>query len=119
MYEFNKQYQKFAEKLGYHNKFFYNVKGDKLYRQLILPSNIKKMIDATNEGKPALEGVLRLCEQYHDKAIFNLEEGETRSFVGALVGNVIGGHGYEVDQKNVAIKNQLEFFQTASTFKLK
>ena len=75
------------------------------FEYMSLPENIDKMIIATNNNRPALEGIIEEVEKKFPNSLdFDLENDYTlRKALGSMVKYILSDFGYEVNiQKNIS-----------------
>lgn len=98
-----------------YNKYSTSTEAMAVFNYLKLQENVDKMVTATTNGKPALEGVVHNLENvFEDNKDFDFAKNEVRQCVGKMVKAIIGPKGYVTD-KDMTLSNT-KFFKSAMKY---
>ena len=100
-------YNDFFKQKGHqkYKKFESNPVMQEVYEFLTVPKNISEMIRACENGRPALEGVVKKLEvKFASTQEFDIENDRfLKQAIGTMIKYIIGFFGYEVNvQKNIS-----------------
>lgn len=98
-------------------KYSSNAKMLEVYDFLTMPEKINEMIRACENGRPALEGIVKELEaKFLPTADFDIENDKfLKQAIGSLIKYIISFFGYEVNiQKNISNPG---YFKSATHYK--
>ena len=102
------------------SNFEFNPDAQKIFDFLNQDENIIKMIEYTEQGKPALAGCVVELETFFNSLInptVDLNDGFTRTAVGRMVKCILEPFGYGVDRQKDFPKNKKgHYFTSASCY---
>jgi len=93
----------------------------KVFELLSEDANIIAMIDASDQGQPALTPCVRQVEDYLTECApsdFNVAENITRQTVGCMVKTILRPFGYRVVKQKNLPKGTGQYFASASCYSL-
>ena len=102
------------------NGFADNEDAERVFNILSEDENIFSMIDASEQGRPALEPCISKIEEWYDSEsvqFIDLADDFTRKAVGRMTKTILAPFGYEVcGRKSISKQTGHRFFKTASCY---